>query len=388
MQKSELQDVLLEILSKADGIPSQINFDKNGISGLIAIDREILLESHLSAYFHPLSQGNSNLILPNEIEKIGLKCYYENIGRNTLLIAAFKELAQACNEANIRIIPLKGLDLLLNVYENIGLRQLSDLDVLIEKEQLEKFRTVMSTLGYTEIPMLPMKAVELIDYPSPFLYVRKGLHVDLHLKINKKKKFDVNIEQVWNRSFQSELEGVPIFRMDKLDFFIHLCIHLHKHFIVFNHKTIHFLDVKLFYLKNEIAVDELIERAHAYGCQHEVLEILYLIKTFLDLKNIPNEIFESLPDEKRSELENRFLLCLNTSKIDLEKSAVPEPFFRIPQLSKKQQFQYVVYYLFPSFEFVRSINKSSASPVLLLYINRLFSESWNIVKPRFKRMGF
>jgi len=388
MQKNELQDVLLEILSKADGIPTEIIFDRNEILEFSAIDREILLESHLSAYFHPLSQGNSNLVLPNVVEKIGLKCYYENIGKNTLLISAFKELAEACNEANIRIIPLKGLDLLLNVYENIGLRQLSDLDVLIEKSNLENFRNIMSKLGYTEIPMLPRKAVQLIDHPSPYLYVRNGLHVDLHVKINKKKRFDVNIEQLWNRAQQTELEGVPIFRMDKLDFLVHLCIHLHKHFVVFNHKTIHFLDVKLYYLKNDISLEECMERAKSYGCQQEVLEILYLIKTFLQLKNIPNEVFGSLNEMKRKELESNFILSLSFSKIELEKRAVSEPYFRIPQLSKKNQFFYIVYYLFPSFEFVRAVNRTSPSPVLWLYIKRLFSETRNILKPRFKRMGF
>lgn len=186
MSTLEIHSLLLDLLQKADGKTGYDCGNAKRISDPSKREIELILESHLSAFFYPLRKEDASENIPDSISKIALKCYYDNIGRNTLLLNALKEIAQACSDSGIRLIPLKGAELLLNEYENIGLRQLSDLDVLIQKSDLSTFRELMRALGYKETLMLPRRAAVLIDHPSPYLYVRKGLHVDLHLKLNKK----------------------------------------------------------------------------------------------------------------------------------------------------------------------------------------------------------
>ena len=140
MSKVPISSILLDVLQKADGKTGYVCENSQSLSDIGNREIQIILESHLSAFFYPLTKEIFNENIPDSISKIALKCYYENIGRNTLLLNALKEIAQACSDKGIQVAPLKGADLLLNEYENIGLRQLSDLDVLIRKSDLISFR--------------------------------------------------------------------------------------------------------------------------------------------------------------------------------------------------------------------------------------------------------
>jgi hypothetical protein len=295
---------------------------------------------------------------------------------------ALKEIAQACSDLGIRIVPLKGADLLLNEYENIGLRHISDLDVLIEKSDLSKYREVMRELGYAETPMLPRRAAFLIDHPSPFLYIRNGLLVDLHLKLNKKKRYDLKIEDVWDRAVKTNFEGVDIWRLESMDFLIHLCIHLHKHFVVFNHKTIHFLDIKLFIQKNRIEIAQLMSRAREYGCEREVGQIIYLLEAFGILSASNRRISFDISNQERVSLEESFMMSLEKLKHELVEHAKSEPYFRIPQLSKLDQLRYILFYLFPEREFIKGRYPGNSSLYFFVYVQRFLNELGNILRPR------
>jgi hypothetical protein len=382
MSKVANTNLLLDVLQKADGKTGFVCDNSQSLSDIGNREIQIILESHLSAFFYPLTKEMFNENIPDSISKIAFKCYYDNIGRNSLLLNALKEIARACSDKGIQVAPLKGADLLLNEYENIGLRQLSDLDVLIRKSDLIGFREVMRELGYTETPMLPRRAAVLIDHPSPYLYVRKGLHVDLHLKLNKKKHFDLTIEDVWTRASKKDFEGVDIWRLESLDFLIHLCVHLHKHFVVFNHKTIHFLDIKLFIQKNRIEIVKLMHRASEYGCEREVSEIIYLLETFVILGLHDPGSALNISEDESFQLKKNFTMSLEMLKDELVEHAKSEPYFRIPQLSKKDQLRYILFYLFPDREFVKGVYRGNSFPYFILYVHRLFTELGNILRPR------
>lgn len=327
MNNTGVNELLLDILRKANGVEGYSNPEFLNNVVFNERERELLLESHLSAFLFPISPKAGSSEIPEAINKIAYKCYFENVGINTLLLNALKEIAQACDEHKMRVVPLKGADLLMSVYENIGLRQLSDLDILIEKSDLEKFRMIMHSLGYTETPMLPRRAAEIVDHPSPYLYTRNGLHVDIHLKLNKKKKFDLTIQDLWSRVTQFEFEGVVVWKLEKIDFLIHLCVHLHKHFIVFNHKAIHFLDIKLFILKNGIGLKELLARAEEFRCVTEVKEIVYLLNAFGIFCFSDCETNMSLSETEKKRLEKSFQISLNSLKLELTNLAHEESFF-------------------------------------------------------------
>jgi len=64
--------------------------------------------------------------------------YLSNVARNTRLFHEFGRLLDRLNRQGIRVVVLKGGHLAEAVYENIGQRSMTDLDILVRKQDLER----------------------------------------------------------------------------------------------------------------------------------------------------------------------------------------------------------------------------------------------------------
>src|SRR5450759_4479599 len=63
------------------------------------------------------------------------------------------EVLRLLNGENIKTVLLKGLALEFSVYGNAGLRQMSDVDVLISREQCIEARKLLISNGYVSLPV-------------------------------------------------------------------------------------------------------------------------------------------------------------------------------------------------------------------------------------------
>jgi len=117
--------------------------------------------------------------------------YYRTLGHNTLLFQELERILEAFEQAEtcpepgrrIPVVLLKGVALAQMVYENIGLRPMSDLDLLVRRADLEHAAALAQKLGYWE------DAVEL----------RPGLNWDLMLghHIHLCNEQHANLELHW-----------------------------------------------------------------------------------------------------------------------------------------------------------------------------------------------
>ena len=93
-------------------------------------------------------------IIPSDFYQQLKDTYYYNLARNTKLFEALKEILHEFNKHNIDVILLKGAYLAPFVYKDIGLREMSDLDLLVRKEQLHEAVDIVKGLGYTQPPFM------------------------------------------------------------------------------------------------------------------------------------------------------------------------------------------------------------------------------------------
>ncbi len=77
--------------------------------------------------------------------------YYETLAHNTLLLQALERILKAFQEAGIEVIVLKGAALAQTVYEDIGLRPMNDLDLLVRPKSLRKAVKVLQGLGFAPL---------------------------------------------------------------------------------------------------------------------------------------------------------------------------------------------------------------------------------------------
>jgi hypothetical protein len=71
-----------------------------------------------------------------------------NAGRNLFLTEELRNLLHVFEAHGIPGIPFKGPALAASIYGDIALRQFSDLDILIQKQDLLKARDLITSLGY------------------------------------------------------------------------------------------------------------------------------------------------------------------------------------------------------------------------------------------------
>lgn len=98
--------------------------------------------------FHNLRrQGLANRI-PTEILSALSEDYHANLKRNLSIIGALRGLLAAFQKSTVSCIVLKGIYLAECIYPNIAMRGMSDVDLLVRKEDLRKADACLTSFGY------------------------------------------------------------------------------------------------------------------------------------------------------------------------------------------------------------------------------------------------
>lgn len=107
-------------------------------------DLLVFLEEHkFSGVYYKLNQDSHNVLK---------KSYLKQLHRNTLYLEELDELATHFHESEKKkIVLLKGAALLNRLYDDIGTRWMSDIDVLLPKNSVENFIQILFKLNFKEI---------------------------------------------------------------------------------------------------------------------------------------------------------------------------------------------------------------------------------------------
>ena len=116
--------------------------------------------------------------------------YYTSAAQNALLYGELERILAGLGEAGIRVILLKGAALAVNLYPDIAVRPMHDLDLMVRKEQLSQAIARLAASGYHSeaewtAPEIRRGYRDLFffeanldrDWPPP-------VHVELHWSLN------------------------------------------------------------------------------------------------------------------------------------------------------------------------------------------------------------
>ena len=81
--------------------------------------------------------------------------YYRTLYINLKLNHALKEILSQLNQNGIEVVLLQGIDLLQSVYDDIGLRPLSDIDLWVLPKDYHNLIPILTGLGYRPAPLYP-----------------------------------------------------------------------------------------------------------------------------------------------------------------------------------------------------------------------------------------
>lgn len=141
--------------------------------------------------------------------------YYRNASRNTMI---FHETARALGvlkKESIPAIMLKGAHLAESVYRDVGARFISDADLLLKREDLDRAREILVKAG--------------------FLLDERELPLDIHWNLNRDNYYPfrgitVDSEKIWQRAGAGFVSGEKTLVLSVEDLVVYLSLHLSYHF--------------------------------------------------------------------------------------------------------------------------------------------------------------
>lgn len=172
---------------------------------------QILLRNGILLTVYPFLPEN----LRNSTNQYYLSALHQSLLQGYEGEAALEKLS----EAGLSCIALKGWEL-RNLYPVPSMRQMADLDILVQPYDFDKIKAVMGELGYASGSENHWKHDSF----------RKG---DIHFEMHKRLTDDSDLVQAWERGIWKRALPVRgnIYRMSPEDFAIFHYVHLHKDFM-------------------------------------------------------------------------------------------------------------------------------------------------------------
>jgi hypothetical protein len=155
--------------------------------------------------------------------------YQANAARNLILTGELLKVLDAMESAGIPAIAYKGYVLAQTAYGDIALRQFNDLDVLIQEENLWRARDELAPLGFEPVP--PYDRFERGNYHRgdgefKLRHREREITLEIHwLPVTRSFTFEPDLEDLFQRAQEIELEGWGIRRIPPETMLLVLCVH-------------------------------------------------------------------------------------------------------------------------------------------------------------------
>lgn len=244
--------------------------------------------------YHCIGKHNlSNTIPYTELEYLQ-KHYNKTIQKNTILYHTWTIISAEFRKKNIDVVPLKGIFLAETVYGDISMRQLSDMDILIQRKHIPDGVQILTNMGFTFDERYKKSDFiqDLRDSKHIPLLAKQGIGIELHTSlIIEDKGFCIPMQDFWTNTKPAKLSDMDCLQFHPHYLLIHICMHLDEHFVSAKIHFIAYVDILhcITTYTDTIHWDELYELCRNYGCEEQVFSHIYLTSKYLQA-HIPAHI--------------------------------------------------------------------------------------------------
>lgn len=157
----------------------------------------------------------------------------ENITKSFFLTSEMLKLIHMLDSQGVNAVPFKGPVLAIIAYNDLTLRQFGDLDILIQRRDLDKTRKFLLSHGYR--PWRNMTRAEEaahLKFAHAFTFIREDerVTVDLHWRLAQSfYSFKLDSTALWNQLDQISVAGRVLTTLRLEDLLLYLCNHGSKH---------------------------------------------------------------------------------------------------------------------------------------------------------------
>jgi hypothetical protein len=170
--------------------------------------------------------ASTTSVPPAVIEQLA-RLYYRHAALNGQFYAELRTILTACAQATIPVLVLKGAAIAERVYGNIALRPMSDLDLLVRREDLEAMNRLLHELNYvhdeSEHPAAwyPGHHHHLAPYRRPDRHAAVEVH---HHIVPSTAPVRIPVEHLWRRAQRASIASTPALVLAPTDVVLHFCL--------------------------------------------------------------------------------------------------------------------------------------------------------------------
>ncbi|MFH1849545.1 MAG: nucleotidyltransferase family protein [archaeon] len=185
--------------------------------------------------------------------------YLSNIYNNTLYLNELDLIAKEFKKHKVDLMALKGLALLESLYSDIGLRRISDIDIMVREKELNKAHELLVDLGYRLSERHDPSYWRKYHYHLLYLNENKKICLDLHWNlIFERGPFKVDADDIWKNKRSAKGHYAPGIN----EMILHLCIHISNPHAPYGGGISKYLcDLDYLIEKEEINFPEIIKKA-------------------------------------------------------------------------------------------------------------------------------
>ena len=197
------------------------------------IDWAYLLRVAVRHGMRPLLYWHLNATYPEAVPRTVLKQFQDhfhlNLQRNLLRTAKLFGLLNMFKAHGIVAIPYKGPALASSVYGDLAFREFSDLDLLLDMQDVPMARKLLISQGYR--PQLNLNSVQqtaFLQSQCEYLFERAEdrLFLELHWQITPHHfSFPLDLKDLWERLVPVSVAGREVLTLSPEDLLLVLSVH-------------------------------------------------------------------------------------------------------------------------------------------------------------------
>ncbi len=245
-----------------------------------------------------LKAGILETLIPQHKQKL-YNNYYLTIRHNLKLIHALNEILDPLNENGIQVVLMQGISLLQQVYRDIGLRPMNDMDFWVLPHHYSNLVDCLVGLGFERNSIYPdtfSKGEVVLDIHTHILWGDRIKSRDLLINIGQ--------EEIFKNAQLINVENTAALCLNPSDQFLYLSLHALKHNL---ERLIWLVDIKNLVSHWKLTNwKSLVKRAEELGQEATLHYILFVLDKIFNLK-IPSEILSHLDDWKPNIFERKVL---------------------------------------------------------------------------------
>lgn len=360
------------------------------------LDWKVFLESARWHGVAPLAFNNLKNIperhqIPDEIIESLKSDYRKNLVRNTIIFAELDRVLAAFEKHSIQVIPIKGAAFARKIYGDIGLRPMSDIDILVKRADVYHAEKVVHALGYRPYPGKNLdqllKTFHHIEYINGDIKIPLEIHWAVASPNHPSliRAVDSKLVDIWwGRALRYNSEFQNILSLNPADRIYLLTSHFFKHRFIRPKKVFNSCGALLQlcdiynvtnYYRNDIDWEKLKIESRQIGLYKIVSVTLSIVKEIFDLQN--GHTMDFLNDWKFGSLDQEIINHVTKRLFMREDKLAPVPFAFInaqTEISFQRRFINIFKEIFPNPEALsRKLKRPIRSKAFyLMYLTRPF----------------